>query len=284
MIKYFIAAMLCCGLAMAEDPVMPPKVDPPKVPDVVQPVKIAIAVPKGVTGTGKRLDPYMFDSTTKCYLSLTLTDAEALKKLEWDNSDGPPDIEPLNATKDSAGTILGFSLSNPGLYQTYANWGSGFSKVWFEIKGSGPSPPVDPTIPVIPPGPVVPTPPVDPAVTSVPSGFRVMFVYESADKLSPSQSVILGSTRIRKYLDSKCSKASEGAFNGLPEYRFWDKDGKDANKDSPAIKAMWAGVKPVLTKLPSLAINENGKGHVFVIPDTATEDSVLTMLQTYGGK
>lgn len=278
--KWFVM-MLCLAAVplLAQDP------PPPDVKDLPKPApKVTITVPKGVLGEGKQLSPYVFDSTTKCFLTLSnLPEGTKVARDDWDLEDAPPDAEPI-----SDNTIIALSLANPGKYVTNIHGPYGYHKIWLEIKGSGPSPPVDPPGPgpVIPPGPVVdpPKPPVDPNARVVPPGFRVMFVYETSSKLTSKQSVILGSTRIRKYLDSKCDKATEGQFKGLPEYRFWDKDGKDANKDSPAIKAMWEGIRGNLGKLPAVEVHENGKAHYHVLPDDATEDSVLTMLQSYGGK
>lgn len=253
--------------------------DPPKpdTPVIVPPEKVVITVPKGALGDGKQLAPYVFDSTTKCYLTISnLPDGAKVDANDWDLVDGPADAELLSDNK-----LVAFSQANPGKYVVAIHGDYGYSKIWLEIKGSGPSPPViDPTVPVIPPNPL----PVDPNARVVPVGNRVLFVYETSAKLTSKQSVILGSTRIRKYLDTKCDKAVDGAFKGLPEYRFWDKDGKDSSKDSAAMQAMWAGIKGNIGKLPAVEIHENGKAHYHVFPDDATEDSVLTMLQLYFGK
>lgn len=275
--KLLLILCLLCSPLLAQDPVKP-IIDPPKpdVPGVViPPPKVAITVPKGALGDGKQLAPYVFDSTTKCYLTLSnLPNGTKVKEDDWDLVDGPADAELLSDNK-----LIAFSQANPGKYVVAIHGDYGYSKIWLEIKGSGPSPP--PVIdPVIPPNPL----PVDPNARVVPVGNRVLFVYETSTKLTSKQSVILGSTRIRKYLDTKCEKALDGAFKGLPEYRFWDKDGKDANTDSTAIKAMWTGIKGNIGKLPAVEIHENGKAHYHVFPDDATEDSVLTMLQLYFGK
>lgn len=268
----FIIALLCLSSSLlAQDP------KPEPVP-VQPPEEVKISVPKGVLGDGKRLSPYVFDSTTKCYLTLNLTDQESLKTLRWYTEDGPPDIEPINATDDLPGTILSFSSGNtPGLFLVEADWDKGFSKVWLEIKGSGPSPP-KPDDPLIPPGPG----PVDP---SVQPGFRVITVYESTEKLTKEQSSILTAVRIRKYLDAKCSKGTDGQYKGLAEYRFWDKDGKDSSKDSPSIKKMWDALKPSLTSvpLPFMAIEANGKKIVIPLRENATVEMVMTKLIEIGG-
>lgn len=265
--KYLILLLGLCTSVLAQEP----KPDPVKPPEEVK-----ITVPKGVLGEGKRLSPYVFDSTTKCYLTLNLTEPESLKTLKWYTEDGPPDIEPINATEDMPGTILSFSSGNTtGLFLVEADWDKGFSKIWLEIKGSGPSPP-KPVDPDIPPGPVDP---------NVQPGFRVITVYESTEKLTKDQSNILASTRIRKYLDKKCSKGTEGQYKDLPEYRFWDKDNKDQNKDSPAIKKMWDDLKPslVTVPIPFMAIEANGKKIVIPLRENATVEMVMTKLIEIGG-
>lgn len=271
--------MLCTSV-LAQEKVDPPNPDP-------TPEKISISVPKGVLGEGKRLAPYVFDATTKCYLSINIPDVASLKTLVWHTEDGPPDIEAINATVELPGTILSFSSGNtPGLFLVEADWDKGFSKIWLEIKGSGPSPP--PIDPPKPPGPIDPPKPPEPPVPvdpTVQAGFRVMTVYESTEKLTKNQSNIITAVRIRKYLDAKCSKGNAGQFDGVSEYRFWDKDGKDATKDSPTIKKMWENLKPTLATvpLPFMAIEANGKRVVVPLRETATVEAVMNKLIELGG-
>lgn len=275
MFKYLILFLGLCTSVCAQEV---PTVDPPKPLE-----KVTIQVPKGVLGEGKRLSPYVFDSSTKCYLTLNLSDPASLKTLVWYTEDGPPDIEPINSTLENPGTILSFSSGNTtGLFLVEADWDKGFSKVWLEIKGSGPSPPFPPkpVDPDIPPGPVDPI--VDP---NVQSGFRVITVYESASKLTKEQSNIMTAVRIRKYLDAKCSKGTDGQYKGFPEYRFWDKDGKDSAKDSPSIKKMWDNLKPSLTTVPMpfMAIEANGKKIVVPLREGSTVEAIMTKLIEIGG-
>lgn len=272
--KYLLAFLALSGVLFAQEPPKPVEPTPAPIPAV----QVKITVPKGVFGEGLRNSPYVFDSSTKCYLTLNLTEPESLKTLTWYTEDGPPDIEPINATETTPGTILSFSSGNTaGLFLVEADWDKGFSKVWLEIKGSGPSPPIpEPDPNIIPPGPVDP---------NVQAGFRVMTVYESKEKLTSNQSNIMASVRIRKYLDKKCSKGTEGQYKDLPEYRFWDKDGKDQNKDSTAIKKMWDDLKPSLASVPMpfMAIEANGKKIVVPLRETATVESVMTKLIEIGG-
>ncbi len=280
--KSIIAWLFLASLCLAQDPPKPDETvvtDPPKVE-----TKVVIQVPKGVLGEGKQKAPYVFDSSTKNYLTLPLLDKESLKSLQWITDDGPPDIEPIGPnTADNPSLILGFSQASPGLYLVEADWDKGFAKVWLLIKGSGPAPPV--VDPIIPPGPG-PTPPVDPSVTT---GFRALFVYESADKLTKDQSNIMTSVRIRKYLDKVCTKGTEGQYKGLAEYRFWDDDGKDVAKDTANIMNMWKRLKPNLpggtspTAMPFLAVEANGKPIIFPLRDGVTVETVMTKLVELGG-
>lgn len=271
MFKYLLPILMLCTPVLAQETVDPPKPEP-----VAE--KISITVPKGVLGEGKRLSPYVFDATTKCYLSISIPDVESLKTLVWHLEDAPPDVEAINATSELPGTILVFTSGNaPGLYLVEADWDKGFSKVWLQIKGN--IPPPDPIDPI---DPVDPDEPVDP---NIQTGFRVITVYESTEKLTQNQSNIITAVRIRKYLDAKCTKGTVGQFTGVSEYRFWDKDGKDAAKDSPSIKKMWENLKPSLATvpLPFMAIETNGKRVVIPLRETATVEAVMTKLIELGG-
>lgn len=287
MLKYLITLLLLCTTVHAQEPVLPPDpatVKPDVKPAVVVPEEVKITVPKGVLGEGKRLAPYVFDSTTKCFISLPLVDAASLKTLVWHTEDGPPDIEAINATTELPGTILSFSSGNvPGLFLIEADWDKGFSKIWLEIKGSGPAPPPIPPGP-IPPGPVPPVPPI-PVDPNVQTGFRVITVYESTNKLTKDQSNIMTAVRIRKYLDKVCTKGTDGQYKGLPEYRFWDKDGKDSSKDSATIKKMWLDIRPniLVTPMPFMAVEANGKRVAIPLGETATVEMVMNKLIELGG-
>ena len=94
----------------------------------------AIVAGKGVTGTGKRADPFVFDSSTKCVLRLM----GARGDVQWDLEDSPSDAEVIG------GGVLVFSLAEPGDYVVWAAWSDGRAKAWFRIKGAnGPPEPVD---------------------------------------------------------------------------------------------------------------------------------------------
>lgn len=124
--------------------------------------------------------------------------------------------------------------------------------------GAGPRPPPDPG--PAPIDPVVPPPPA-------PTGFRVMFIYETTDKLTREQLNILHSTQITAYLNEKCVKGADGRA----EWRKWDKDVSISPKESPTMVELWNSVKPKLGKLPQLVIAVNGAATVMDVPATEAE-------------
>ncbi len=123
MIKHVILSLLLISPAVAQDP-MPP---------VPLPVVQASLEAPGVSGTGKRNDPYLFTTSTKCALRLTGTAPAAV----WDTSDAPTDFEVL-------GQVAIFSLSEPGTYLVYVRGENWHAKCWFTIQsGTDPPPPED---------------------------------------------------------------------------------------------------------------------------------------------
>lgn len=92
-----------------------------------------IVAPKECSGTGKRADPFVFNSGTKCVLRLTGKSATVAFDLE----DAPPDAEAIDR-------VLIFSLAEPGDYLVIATFDGGFAKAWFRIAGpNGPPAPVN---------------------------------------------------------------------------------------------------------------------------------------------
>lgn len=136
-----------------------------------------------------------------------------------------------------------------------------------------------------PPGPTPPPPGPQPIPAT---GFRVLFAYESADKLTRAQSGVLNSTKIREYLQRKCVKV-----NNVAEARWWDKD-VDLKNESETWRKIWDATKPQLTNLPAVVVINDTKGEVFPLKSNVfvdgkhqivdmTEDEVLTLLKKYGG-
>ena len=120
----FVAILLLLGSPAFAD-------DPTPVDDLS-----VIVAPKECSGTGKRADPFVFTSGTKCVLRLTGKSATVVFDLE----DAPPDAEAIDR-------VLIFSLAEPGDYLVIATFDGGFAKAWFRIAGpNGPPAPVENSI------------------------------------------------------------------------------------------------------------------------------------------
>ncbi len=126
------------------------------------------------------------------------------------------------------------------------------------------------------PGPVPPGP--TPGPTPIPdTGFRVLMVYESAEKskYTAGQLAALDGQAVRDYLDTHCVKGPDGK---TPERRIWDKD--ITREQAAADSKLWADAlertrgKP----LPWLVISTGKTGYEGPLPEDA-----LALLKKYGG-
>jgi len=140
-----------------------------------------------------------------------------------------------------------------------------------ETTGSSTTINVLPTEPVIPPTPVVPpnpVTPVDPLKT-----FRVIFVYESADTLTPDIRAIVYGKLVEDWMNANCTGGKAG----------WRRRDKDAPGDGDAtMSALWNAVKPNITVTPCLVIERNGKADIVNIPANPTD--TIALLTKYKGK
>ncbi len=129
----------------------------------------------------------------------------------------------------------------------------------------------------IPPTPT-PTPDPQPQPNPTPGPLFVLSTYETSDlgKLPPKQLSIINSQEIRSYLNTKCGKNE----NGLPEYRFFDKDANLA-KESADWQKVWERQKTVRKSVPWITIT-NGKD-TFDGPWPADVKGMLELLKKYGG-
>jgi len=139
--------------------------------------------------------------------------------------------------------------------------------VFFMTRGESKPQPVNPDTPT----PVVP---VDPAPEPVRS-FRVIFVKESGQTLSPAQTPIPGAKAIREYLNAKTTR--EG---NQPDWREYDPQQNTTN-EQPTMSALWEAVKPKLQGVPCMVIEVNGKATVMPFPSDV--DSALAALKKAGG-
>ena len=90
------------------------------MPPVPLPVLQASLVAPEVPGSGRRNDPYLFTTSTKCAIRLT----GAADNAVWDISDAPADCEVI-------GQVAIFSLSEPGSFVIYVRGDGWHSKCWF---------------------------------------------------------------------------------------------------------------------------------------------------------
>lgn len=117
MIRYLAILLLLAGPVLADEP------------SPTDDLSVIVAS-SGVSGTGKRNDPYLFTSDTKCALRLTGKSAA----VKWDLDDFPSDAEAFDR-------IVIFSLAQPGTYLALVQFDGGYAKAWFEIRaGAGPPP------------------------------------------------------------------------------------------------------------------------------------------------
>lgn len=120
MIRYLAILLLLVSPVLAADPTPADDLS-------------VIVASAGVSGTGKRNDPFVFDASTKCALRLTGKSAA----VKWDLEDCPNDTEAIDR-------VLIFSLGQPGTYVVWAQCDNMTAKAWFEVRsGAGPPPVVN---------------------------------------------------------------------------------------------------------------------------------------------
>lgn len=150
---------------------------------------------------------------------------------------------------------------------TVAAWGVKDSRpvklATFQVTANrGPQPPPDPG-----PGP---QPKPDPP-TPAPEGFRVIFVYETSQAMTPAMQQVMFGEKVRAYLDAK----SKG-------YRRYDKDSTAANEPDANLKALWTAARPKVTAVPCIIVAVGGKADI--IPFPAGEDEAVAVFKKYLGE
>jgi hypothetical protein len=117
--------------------------------------------------------------------------------------------------------------------------------------------------------------PVDPKPKPVES-FRVLLIYESSQVLPAAQFGVLYGKEVEQYLTANCTK--DGARNG---WRRLDKDAPTDN-DTETFGALWAAVKPKVTRVPCVAVEVNG--NVTIEPLPASVADALALFKKYRGQ
>lgn len=130
------------------------------------------------------------------------------------------------------------------------------------------------------PGPKPPNPPdpPDPKPDPAPipeAGFRVLFIYETADlgTYPKEQQAALTSQEIRQYLNAKCVLGPDGK---TPERRFYDKDVDLSGESKLWQKAMQRPRGP----MPWLIVSNGSTGYEGPVPANIAE--TLKLLKKYG--
>lgn len=242
---------LCVTSAWAADPA-------PVAPPIPEQDLSVLVAPNGVSGTGKKLDPFVFTASTRCLLRLTGPNTG----VEFDIDDAPADIEMIDNRYAS------FSLHESGLFQLTAHGGAIYSKVWFQIKSG-----------TDPPAPVVPTPDDKPVIGKL----WVVIVKDGAHltQIPSSQMQALLSTSVRDYCATHCRPGTDGQ---TPEFKVYDKV-TDVSRQSPAIqKAFQTAVDDLAksgTSAPWLTVSNGKSGYSGPLP--LTESEVLEKLKVFGG-
>ncbi len=180
-------------------------------------------------------------------------------------------VFPADLLTDKKATVV--SAAKPGVYRVVAVSGnadgpSDFIDIEVTVTGE------DGKVVVTPPEPAPPPPTPQPVAKE----FRVLFVYESTDKLTREHYLVLNSPEITTYLDRACAKSARG----VAEYRKWDYD-VETKDESPVWKEIWANLKPQLQKkdLPVVVLLDGKQGKFYPLPRPA---DAMALLKTVGGE
>ena len=190
------------------------------------------------------------------------------KSVQWLTMDAGLNVFPVTLLKDSKTAVVTSTVK--GRYRLLA----------YTAKGDMPSAPAICVVvigeaPPVPPGPGPKPDPTPPAPIPV-AGLRVLIVEETEDrpKLPANQTLILGSTLLRSWLNASCAKGADGRS---PEYRILDKDTPMATDAKHWQDAM----KRPRSQLPWIVISNGTTG--FEGPLPATVDETLALLKKFGG-
>jgi hypothetical protein len=126
------------------------------------------------------------------------------------------------------------------------------------------------------PGPAPPEPkPPDPKPPEPVKSFRVIFVYETANALTPAMQRVMFGEAVRNYLDAKTTAHPQGGKG----WRRFDKDVDARNERDPALKALWADARPQVSAVPCVIVAVNDKADI--VPFPADEAAALELFKKY---
>lgn len=158
-----------------------------------------------------------------------------------------------------------FQATKPGVYVVGFWTANEKEGVACTITVTGEVTPPDPPKPPDPPVPPIPAP----------TGFRVIFVYETANALTPAMQQVMFGEKVRQYLDAKTAPHPQGGKG----WRRLDKDVDVVNEKDPDLKALWQTARPKVTTIPCVIVSVNEKAEI--IPFPASEADALAVFAKY---
>ena len=261
------------------DPDGPSVLSPVVFPTFVKPVKEADPVPTDFVPTIKSGQWYVVASDTEFFLLaspagiVNITSESGPIKLRGTFVDGTGKVETrsypqkflaiVDAIDGKTGRVELIAVPKAVAAE------SDITRRLIEV-GNGPRPPPGPVDPEV--DPIVPTPPGP----VVPTGFRVIFGYDTMSAATTREKLnSIYSTAITAYLTEHCAKGPKS----IPEWRKWSFKVVTTPDESPTLTALWEQSKPLFKSGPQLIIASNGKANVFDVPNTEAE--TLALLKKY---
>lgn len=185
--------------------------------------------------------------------------------VQWKAVDAGLNLFPVDLLKNTHTAVV--TAPKAGRYRLIAVTAKGdelspFAETLVIIGNAPIPPPPDPPTPPDPPGPVDPL-----------KSFRVIFIYESGDNLTPAQRAVIFGRVVEDWLIANCT----GGKSGM---RRRDKD--DPGENDATMAALWKAVQPEITVTPCVAMERNGK--VKIVNLEATPAKMVETLQAYRGK
>ena len=258
---FCVTVALWLSEAQAQTPAPP---SPPPPPPTVVPIASLVGPNQATVG-----EPVFFD----------LSACTSATPVELDQAVAPFPVE-VTLSYDTTGKQVMFAkviFDRPGSY-VLAVIATGTVKprayAFKTVVCSTPAPPPPP----VPPTPPTPPPTPDPPKPDVVGNLRVLMLYESSGAMTQEQRYTFYSTaKLLPYLNDKCLKDTQG----VPSWRFWDKD-VNLSKETPEWTDAMAKAKADAKALPKVVVFA---GNTLVGSRTIKDETdTLTYLQSFGGK
>ena len=118
-------------------------------------------------------------------------------------------------------------------------------------------------------------PPVPPDIDPPPpaNSFRVIFIYEAADNLTPDQRGIVFGKATEDWLNANCTGGKTG----------WRRRDQNAGgENDPTMAALWKAVQTKITTVPCVAVERDSKVDILLLD--ATPAAMIETFKKYRGK